>query len=78
MRVGRGTEMKGIVDRFEDDIVVIEIDGVTQDIPKALVNPGVQAGDSVELVNGKWVADRADTESRRKKIKGLMEDVWED
>lgn len=70
--------MKGIVDRFEGDIIVIEIDGVTQDIPRVIVDPGVKAGDCVLLIDGKWVMDEIETRSRVKKIKELMDNVWED
>jgi hypothetical protein len=69
--------MKGIVDRFEGEIVVIEVDGVTVDILKDIVDAGVKVGDSVECINGKWMTDEAATEHRAKNIKGLMDDVWE-
>ena len=70
--------MKGIVDRFEGNLVVIEIDGNTQDIPKDRVDPDVKVSDVVELVNGKWIAKKSETEARKKKIKSLMDSVWED
>ncbi len=70
--------MKGIVERFENGFVVIEIDGLTQDIPKSKVDLGVKAGDCVVLKNGNWVTDEDETENRTEKIKRLMNDVWED
>jgi len=70
--------MKGIVDRFEGNLVVIEIDGKTQDIPKNHVEPDVQVSDVVELVDGKWMAKKDETATRKKKIKSLMDSVWED
>lgn len=70
--------MKGIIDRFEGDLVVIEVDGNTQDVPKALVESKVKVNDVVEFVNEKWVVNEEETEKRRKKIKSLMESVWED
>ncbi len=70
--------MKGIVDRFEGDFVVIEIEGNTKDIPKKQVDPSVKVNDVVELVDGKWIVKEADTERRRKEIKALMDSVWED
>ncbi|MFJ7826136.1 DUF3006 domain-containing protein [Psychrobacillus sp. NPDC096623] len=70
--------MKGIVDRFEGDIVVIEIDGKTQDISKDIVNSDVKVSDVVELVNGKWVLRKEETDKRKKEIKSLMDSVWED
>ena len=70
--------MKGIVDRFEGNLVVIEIEGKTQDISKDLVGSDVQVNDVVELVDGKWVVKKEETATRKKKIKSLMDSVWED
>lgn len=70
--------MKGIVDRFEGNIVVIEIDGKTQDISKDIVNADVKVSDVVELVNGRWIAKKGETAKRKKEIQSLMESVWED
>ena len=70
--------MKGIVDRFEGDFVVIEMEGNTKDIPKKQVDSNVKVNDVVELVDGKWMVKEADTERRRKEIKALMDSVWED
>ncbi|ATF13619.1 DUF3006 domain-containing protein [Brevibacillus brevis X23] len=70
--------MKGIVDRFEGDYVVIEINGETQDVEKGKVADGVIAGDAVELIDGTWTKDVDGTESRSAEIKKLMDSVWED
>lgn len=70
--------MKGIVDRFEGDFVIIEIDGVTNDIAKSDVEDNVRAGDSVILVGGIWITDQEGTKSRTKEIGDLMDSVWED
>ena len=70
--------MKGIVDRFEGDFVVIEIDGETQDIPKALVDDHVQVNDCVTLQHNKWQTVKSETEIRKNTIKSLMDSVWED
>ncbi|MFJ5624405.1 DUF3006 domain-containing protein [Peribacillus loiseleuriae] len=70
--------MKGIIDRFEGDLVVIEVDRKTQNVPKELVDSKVKVSDVVEFVNEKWIVNEEETEKRRKKIKSLMESVWED
>ncbi|MGE8078744.1 DUF3006 domain-containing protein [Peribacillus loiseleuriae] len=70
--------MKGIIDRFEGDLVVIEVDGKTQNVPKELVDSKVKVSDVVEFVNEKWIVNEEETEKRRKTIKSLMESVWED
>lgn len=70
--------MKGIIDRFEGEVVVIEIDGVTRDFARAVVGDHARAGDVVELIDGKWIVDEAETKQRAKKVKELMDSVWED
>jgi Protein of unknown function (DUF3006) len=73
-----GLYMKGIVDRFEGDYVVIEVNGETQDVKKSKVADGVTAGDAVELIDGIWTKDVERTESRTAEVKKLMDSVWDD
>jgi hypothetical protein len=68
----------GIVDRFEGNIVVIEIDGVTKDIFRDDVQANVKKGDIVGLVEGKWVTIEEETKKRTEEIKKIMDEVWED
>lgn len=70
--------MRGIVDRFEGEFVVIEIDGKTTDIARDQVDPNVREGDVVQLIEGIWKSDPAATEERSRKIQKLMEQLWED
>lgn len=80
MRVNRegGQTMRGIIDRFEEDYVVIEIDGKTQDIDKSLVDLSVKVGDVVILNDGIWKTNTSITEKREQEIKNLMNQVWEE
>lgn len=68
--------MKGIVDRFEGEFVAIEINGVTKDFARSEVDNAVKPGDSVILIDGKWMTDEDETKIRADKIKRLMDDVW--
>jgi hypothetical protein len=70
--------LAGIVDRIEGEFFVIEIDGVTVDVPKGEVDSKVKAGDYVEKAAGKWVTNIALTSGRTKKISKLMDEVWGD
>lgn len=70
--------MTGIIDRFEGDLVVVEIDGETTDFPKRLFPPEANAGDVVEIDGDKITVKKAETDKLRKEIEGLMNDVWED
>ena len=78
MRSKGGLYIKGIVDRFEGDYVVIEVNGETLDVEKGKVANGVTAGDTVELIDGIWTKDEEGTETRSAEIKKLMDSVWED
>jgi ribosomal protein L21E len=70
--------MKGIIDRFEGDIVVIEIDGKTKDFPKSIFPKEAEVGDVVNIDGDKVTVDKKATEKLRKEIEDLMNEVWED
>ena len=58
--------MKGIVDRFEGEYAVIEVDGKTRDIKRNLIADSVRVSDVVILNNGKWERDSDETLKRKK------------
>jgi hypothetical protein len=64
-----GCCVKGIVDRFEGEFVVIEVDGGTKDYLKTDVGVGVKAGDTVVLVDSKWLTDEDESKRRSIEIK---------
>ncbi|KIQ93129.1 hypothetical protein LH47_02823 [Anoxybacillus thermarum] len=68
-------KVKGIIDRFEDDIAVVEINGKTQDFPKSIFPKEAEVGDVVII---EVVVDKKETEKLRKEIEELMNEVWED
>lgn len=70
--------MKGIIDRFEGDIAVIEINGKTQDFPKSILPQKAVVGDVIEITGNKAKILKSETEKLRKEIEDLMNDVWED
>ena len=70
--------MKGIIDRFEGDWAVIEIEGKTQDFPKSTLDPSVKVGDVVDLQNGVWLPNQIETEERVLRIRELAEELFED
>ncbi len=74
--------MKGIVDRFEGEFVVIEIDGVITNISKELVAEDVEEGDvvNINVEDGNIVSvvlNQEDTRSRKQYIEDLTKDMWE-
>lgn len=70
--------MKGIVDRFEGEYAVIEVDGKTRDVKRNLIADSVRVSDVVILNNGIWERDSDETDKRKKEVKKLMDSVWED
>lgn len=68
---------RGIIDRFEEDLVVIEVDGVTRDFPRVVLPLDAKVGDSVLIDNGEIRLDQADTKQRKKEIQSLMDELFE-
>jgi hypothetical protein len=67
---------KGIIDRFEGEIVVVEVDGETKDFDKANFPRKAAVGDVVEIEGNMVTVLKNETEKLRKE--DLMNDVWED
>ena len=58
-------DMRVIIDRFEGDIAVVELDGETLNVPRALF-PDAREGDTVELNNlGSLSGNDAERDSPR-------------
>lgn len=70
--------MTGIVEGFEEGICLLEINGNVEPVPRELMDPDVRAGDVVQWDGGRWRKDRDLTEERTRKIRKLMNEVWED
>ncbi|MBU0940704.1 MAG: DUF3006 domain-containing protein [Bacteroidetes bacterium] len=70
--------MRGIIDRFEGELVVVEVEGKTKDFPKSMFPTETQPGDVVTILDDKVILQKGETEELRKEIEQLMEDVWED
>jgi len=65
--------MKVIIDRFEGDYAVVEIEvGKCVNIPKILV-PNAKEGDVINIE-----IDKNETDEREKNIKNLMNNIFED
>ncbi|MCF6465891.1 DUF3006 domain-containing protein [Clostridium sp. Cult2] len=66
--------MKGIVDRFEEDKVLIEIesDGGILRFDKELFPHNLKEGDVVEYVDDKFIINDEETEERKKYINNLF------
>ncbi|MEW4286045.1 DUF3006 domain-containing protein [Priestia koreensis] len=69
--------MKGIVDQLEGPFAVIEIDGETQDFDRNIFNEEIEVGDVVEIVEGKGIVLKDETEKRRADVQKLMDELFE-
>ncbi|MEC2056099.1 DUF3006 domain-containing protein [Peribacillus psychrosaccharolyticus] len=71
--------IQGIVDRFEGNIAVVEIDGKEmKDFPKKTLPKGVKVGDMLIFDGDTITISREGTEKLRKEIEDLMDELFED
>jgi len=66
-----------IVDRFEGEYAVMEIDGVMNIIRRCDIPTETREGDVLRLEDSRWMIDREETEKRKKEIKDLADKLWE-
>lgn len=70
---------KGVIDRFEGDWAVIELeDGAIIDIPISNLPSNVSEGSLVLIKGNKATLLAEDTRARRRYIDELMEELFED
>lgn len=67
-----------ILDRFEEDFAVVEIDGKTVNVEIKLVMDDVKEGDVLKEVEGFYYKDEEATSNRRKYMEDRFKDLWED
>lgn len=70
--------MKAVIDRFEGDYAVMEIEGRMQNVPWRELPAGVREGDVLDYVDRQWLLQPAATAEVKKKIDKLAEELWED
>jgi RNase P/RNase MRP subunit p29 len=68
---------RGVIDRFEGNIAVIETEGTTIDVPKTSLPINAKTGDSVIIDGDKICVDVEDTKKRKAEIDDLMEELFE-
>ncbi|MBU5675563.1 DUF3006 domain-containing protein [Alkaliphilus sp. MSJ-5] len=67
-----------ILDRFEGDYAVIEIDGEMVDVERCLVDEEVKEGDVLTIIDGIYYRDDQATKKRKQYIEDKFKDMWED
>ncbi|WP_397538390.1 DUF3006 domain-containing protein [Rummeliibacillus pycnus] len=69
---------KGIIDRFEGDLVVIEIENSTINIPRKKLPKEVNVGDQI-IIDGDHIAlDTEGTKKLRAEIDTMADDLFEE
>lgn len=70
---------RGIIDRFEGDLAVVEFGEVMEDFLKSLLPESVQPGDVLWFYeDGKVEIDAEERQRLSKEIDRLMDELWED
>ena len=65
--------MQVVVDRIEEDYIVLELeDGSVVDVPKVLI-PGAKEGDVIDIY-----INRDETDKKNTEVKKLMDDLFID
>lgn len=65
-----------ILERFEDDTAVLEVDGEIKKISRSKISDSVSEGDVLIEKKGIYIADKENTEKRRKEILKLQNSLW--
>ena len=70
---------RGIIDRFEGDLAVVEFGEVMKDIPKSRLPESTQSGDVFWFYeDGRVEVDVEEKRRLSKEIDELMDELWED
>lgn len=65
-----------ILERYEGDIAVLEVDGKIKNVPAEKLEQRVSEGTVLIFKNNMYLPDSEATAARRKKIASLQEDLF--
>lgn len=68
---------QGIIDRFEGDWAILEIEELLSPVKRAAIPPEAREGDVLVLENNQWHIDHQATARLKDEIQKLAEEVWE-
>jgi hypothetical protein len=69
--------LKGIIDRFEGEYAVVEIEGINKLIRRCVISADAREGDVIVFTKGKWITDRESTEELTREVNKLADKMWE-
>lgn len=66
--------LRAVIDRFEGDLAVVLVgdEEYRLDVPRRFLPPGAREGDVLALG---WEIDRRETEARRERVRGLIDEL---
>ncbi|MBC7340615.1 MAG: DUF3006 domain-containing protein [Firmicutes bacterium] len=66
--------VRAVIDRFEGDLAVVLVgdEEYRLDVPRRFLPRGAREGDVLVL---RWEIDRRETDARREKVKGLIDEL---
>lgn len=65
-----------ILERYEGDIAVLEIDGKIKNVPAKMLKENIKEGTVLVFEDNMYLPDSEATAVRRKKIASLQEDLF--
>ncbi|ANS51930.1 hypothetical protein BT246_66380 (plasmid) [Bacillus thuringiensis] len=68
---------RGIIDRFEGELAVIEINNSTIDVPKSKLPSTAKEGDVLIIEDGTYTIDKNETDKKRREVQNLMDKLFE-
>ncbi|GAB6436727.1 MULTISPECIES: DUF3006 domain-containing protein [Bacillus] len=68
---------RGIIDRFEGELAIIEMNNETIDVPKSKLPSTAKEGDVLIIEDNKFTIDKNETNKRRREIQDLMNKLFE-
>jgi len=70
--------LRAVIDRFEGEYAVLDIEGKLENIKKSEIPENAGEGDVLLKLAGRWIIDRGGTETLKKEVDDLAEEIWED
>ncbi|EJQ91577.1 MULTISPECIES: DUF3006 domain-containing protein [Bacillus cereus group] len=68
---------RGIIDRFEGELAVIEINNSTIDVPKSKLPSTAKEGDVLIIEDDQYTIDKNETDKKRREVQDLMDKLFE-
>jgi hypothetical protein len=70
--------MRGIIDRFEGEYAVVEIEGQMKNVSLGCIPGEAREGDVLVFENNAWQVDRSATLDLKKQTEAQMKRLWQD